>query len=227
MSKVLKTIVMSLSLLLMIGITGVADELAPPNVELEGNSEGIVYIPGDEPFLQFNNMIPGDKIKRSLIMNNKHSEEYEIFLRAERINEKEEFDLLEKLNMNIIHDNKVLHDGDATGAPSIEEDISLGVINPGEKKEITAEVVLDGAETGNEYKGKEGSVRWVFTAVRTGNTDDNTVKPNLPNDTNGNISTRPPKTGDNGILNYLLIIVIGAILLVVINRKGGKQNEKN
>lgn len=228
MKNFLKTIIMSLSLLIMIGTTGVATELAPPNVELEGNSEGIVYIPGDEPFLKFNNMLPGDKIKRSLIMNNKYSESYEIFLRAERINEKEEFDLLEKLNMNILYDNKLLHDGDATGAPSIEENTSLGIVNPGEKKELIAEVTLDGPSTSNEYKGKEGAVRWVFTAVRIENTDgDNTVKPTPPNNSNNNTSTRPPQTGDNGILNYLLVIGALAILLVVINRKGGKQNEKN
>lgn len=228
MKNFFKIIIMSLSLLIMIGTTGVATELAPPNVELEGNSEGIVYIPGDEYFLQFNNMLPGDKIKRSLIMSNKYSESYEIFLRAERINEKEEFDLLEKLNMNILYDNKLLHDGDSTGAPSIKENISLGIVKPGEKKELIAEVTLDGPSTTNEYKGKEGAVRWVFTAVRIENTDgDNTVKPTPPNNSNNNISTRPPQTGDNGILNYLLVIGVLAILLVVINRKGGKQNEKN
>ena len=140
MKNIFKILVLSLSLLLMTGTVGDATELAPPNVELEGNADGIVYIPGDEPFLEFKGMVPGDKIKRRLVLSNKFTDSYEIFIRAERISEKEEYDLLEKLKMKIEYDNRYFAMKEmTTGEESIKENVSLGKINPGESKELVAE----------------------------------------------------------------------------------------
>lgn len=223
MKNIFKILVLSLSLLLMTGTVGEATEVAPPNVELEGNANGIVYIPGDEPFLEFKGMVPGDKIKRRLVLSNKFTDAYEIFIRAERISEKEEYDLLEKLKMKIDYDNSTLHKGDATGQQSIVTNVSLGKINPGESKELVAEVELDGKSTGNEYKNKSGEVKWIFTAVRTTGEDENTGG-NTSNNNSSNIdsSSKPPKTGDNGILGYLIVIASCFIVFKVINRKGRK-----
>lgn len=228
MKNIFKIVVLSLSLLLMTGTVGDAAELAPPNVELEGNADGIVYIPDDEPFLEFNGMVPGDKIKRRLVLSNKFTDSYEIFIRAERISEKEEYDLLEKLSMKVGYDNNSLHEGDATGAASIKENISLGKISPGESKELVAEVELDGQSTGNEYKNKSGEVKWIFTAVRTPGEDENTGgNTSNNNQSNNNLSgtnssSKPPKTGDNGILGYLIVIISCFIVFKVVNRKGRK-----
>ncbi|MGU8488178.1 LPXTG cell wall anchor domain-containing protein, partial [Clostridium perfringens] len=109
-----------------------------------GNADGIVYIPGNEPFLEAKNMVPGDNLKRTLILSNKFNDTYEIFLRAERVTPKEEYDLLEKLNLKIDYNNNLLYSGNATGEPDLEGNISLGKINPGESKELVAEVSLDG-----------------------------------------------------------------------------------
>lgn len=228
MKNIFKILIVSLSLLLITGTVGDAAELAPPNVELEGNADGIVYIPGDEPFLEFKGMVPGDRIKRRLVLSNKFTDSYEIFIRAERISEKEEYDLLEKLKMKIEYNNSTLHEGDATGAASIKENVSLGKINPGESKELVAEVELDGQSTGNEYKNKSGEVKWIFTAVRTPgedkptgeDTSNNNQSNNNPSGTNS--SSKPPKTGDNGILVYLIVIASCFIVFKVINRKGRK-----
>ena len=56
-----KAFIVAFSLLSIITIKGDALEKAPPNVELEGNANGIVYIPGDEPFLLGEEMVPGDQ----------------------------------------------------------------------------------------------------------------------------------------------------------------------
>ncbi|MGG7078811.1 LPXTG cell wall anchor domain-containing protein [Clostridium sardiniense] len=218
MKNIFKILVVSLSLLLMNGTIGDATELAPPNVELEGNADGIVYIPGNEPFLEFKGMVPGDKIKRSLVLSNKFTDSYEIFVRAERISEKEEYDLLEKLKMKIDYDSKTLHEGDATGEQSIATNVSLGKINPGESKELVAEVELDGQSTGNEYKNKSGDVKWIFTAVRTPIEDESIGGATSDN----NQSSKPPKTGDNGILGYLIAIASCFVVFKVVNRKGRK-----
>ena len=50
-----------------------AETLAPPNVELLGNANELVYIPDDDLFLQHPNMIPGDYIRRTLEIKNKHN----------------------------------------------------------------------------------------------------------------------------------------------------------
>lgn len=223
MKNILKVLVVSLSLLLITGTVGDATELAPPNVELEGNADGIVYIPGNEPFLEFKGMVPGDKIKRSMVLSNKFTDSYEIFVRAERINEKEEYDLLEKLKMKIEYDNDSLHEGDATGEQSIKENISLGKINPGESKELVAEVELEGAGTGNEYKNKSGDVKWIFTAVRTPSEDKPTGgNPPDNNQSNNNSTSKPPQTGDKGIFGYLIAIASCFAIFKVVNRKGRK-----
>lgn len=224
MKNIFKILVLSLSLLLTTGTVGDAAELAPPNVELEGNAEGIVYIPGNEPFLEFKGMVPGDKIKRRLVLSNKFTDSYEIFIRAERISEKEEYDLLEKLKMKIEYDNSTLHEGDATGQQSIATNVSLGKINPGENKELVAEVELDGPSTGNEYKNKSGEVKWIFTAVRTPSEDESSGGDDQSNNNSigTNSSSKPPKTGDNGVLGYLIAIASCFIIFKVINRKGRK-----
>ena len=194
MRKVINIFMLSLALLLITGTEGYAKSFAYPNVELEGNANGIVYIPGNEPFLEAKNMVPGDNLKRTLILNNKFNDTYEIFLRAERVTQKED------------DDNNLLYSGNATGEPDLEENISLGKVNPGESKELVAEVSLDGPTTGNEYKGKKGDVNWIFTAIR------------IPSEeSNQNITV--PKTGDSGVLVYLVISIICLILLLLSNRK--------
>lgn len=223
MKNIFKILVVSLSLLLMTGTVGDAKELVPPNVELQGNADGIVYIPDDEQFLEFKGMLPGDKIKRSLILSNKFTDSYEIFIRAERVSEKEEYDLLEKLKMKIEYDNSTLHEGNATGEQSIKENISLGKINPGETKELSAEVELDGPSTGNEYKNKYGEVKWIFTAVRIPSEDGTTEEtPSDNNQSNNDTSTSSPKTGDKGVLGYLALIASCFVIFKVVNRKESK-----
>ena len=206
MKNLIKSFLFTMVFLLIICKPGVASTFATPNVELEGNADGIVYIPGNEPFLEAKNMVPGDNLKRTLILNNKFNDTYEIFLRAERVTQKEENDLLEKLKLKIDYNNNLLYSGNATGEPDLEENISLGKINPGESKELVAEVSLDGPTTGNEYKGKKGDVNWIFTAIR------------IPSEeSNQNITV--PKTGDSGVLVYLAISIICLILLLLSNRK--------
>lgn len=209
MKKIINIVMLSVALLLIAGTRGDAKEFVSSNVKLEGNANGIVYLPGDEPFLELKNMVPGDNIKRRLILSNEFTDSYEIFIRAERITAKEENDLLEKLKMKISYNNSLLHDGNATGWKSIKENTSLGKIRPGETKELVAEVNLDGESTGNEYKGKSGEVNWIFTAVRI--TSDGDILP-----------SNPPKTGDDGVLGYIRVIILSLIVIRVINRKGKK-----
>lgn len=232
MKRLAKVFLLSISLLLMMNTVGDAKELAPPNVELLGNANGIVFIPGDKPFLEFNNMLPGDKVKRKLIIENKFTDSYEIYLRAERVSPKEEFDLLEKLNMTVKYEDETIHHGDALGEQSLKENILIGTVNPNEKKELIAEVELDGESTGNEYKNKKGEVKWVFTAVRKpappgGSNGSNQGQAGGSIGSNSSDVATSPKTGDEGILKYLILLLMCIIGFKVINKKEGRVHEKN
>ncbi|WP_394862187.1 LPXTG cell wall anchor domain-containing protein [Paraclostridium bifermentans] len=219
-----------------------ADTLAPPNVELLGNANELVYIPDDDLFLQHPNMIPGDYIRRTLEIKNKHKYPYELFLRAERVSPKEEYDLLDKLDLKISYKDEVIYDEALNGEDKLTKGISLGVFNPGQEENLIAEVKLDGASTGNEYKNKSAQIDWIFTAVRSEDESHDNDKETLdksdkvdnkdktdqyPNDLESDeddMWRESPKTGEDGIFIYV-ILGITSILLLLISRKN-KNSKK-
>lgn len=219
-----------------------ADTLAPPNVELLGNANELVYIPDDDLFLQHPNMIPGDYIRRTLEIKNKHKYPYELFLRAERVSPKEEYDLLDKLDLKISYKDEVIYDEAVNGEDKLIKGISLGVFNPGQEENLIAEVKLDGASTGNEYKNKSAQIDWIFTAVRSEDESHDNDKETLdksdkvdnkdktdqyPNDLESDeddMWSESPKTGEDGIFIYV-ILGITSILLLLISRKN-KNSKK-
>ncbi|MCU9807054.1 LPXTG cell wall anchor domain-containing protein [Paraclostridium sp. AKS46] len=219
-----------------------ADTLAPPNVELLGNANELVYIPDDDLFLQHPNMIPGDYIRRTLEIKNKHKYPYELFLRAERVSPKEEYDLLDKLDLKISYKDEVIYNEAVNGEDKLTKGISLGVFNPGQEENLIAEVKLDGASTGNEYKNKSAQIDWIFTAVRSEDESHDNDKETLdksdkvdnkdktdqyPNDLESDeddMWNESPKTGEDGIFIYV-ILGITSILLLLISRKN-KNSKK-
>lgn len=219
-----------------------ADTLAPPNVELLGNANELVYIPDDDLFLQHPNMIPGDYIRRTLEIKNKHKYPYELFLRAERVSPKEEYDLLDKLDLKISYKDEVIYNEAVNGEDKLTKGISLGVFNPGQEENLIAEVKLDGASTGNEYKNKSAQIDWIFTAVRSEDESHDNDKETLDksdkvdnndktNQSSNNLGSdeddmwsESPKTGEDGIFIYL-ILGITSILLLLISRKN-KNSKK-
>lgn len=219
-----------------------ADTLSPPNVELLGNANELVYIPDDDLFLQHPNMIPGDYIRRTLEIKNKHKYPYELFLRAERVSPKEEYDLLDKLDLKISYKDEVIYEEALNGEDKLIKGISLGVFNPGQEENLIAEVKLDGASTGNEYKNKSAQIDWIFTAVRsedeshdndketadksdkTNNTDKTDESPNNLESDEDDMWSESPKTGEDGIFIYVML-GITSILLLLMSRKN-KNSKK-
>lgn len=219
-----------------------ADTLSPPNVELLGNANELVYIPDDDLFLEHPNMIPGDYIRRTLEIRNKHKYPYELFLKAERVSPKEEYDLLDKLDLKISYKNEVIYDEAVNGEDKLTKGISLGVFNPGQEENLIAEVKLDGASTGNEYKNKSAQIDWIFTAARsedeshdndketadksdkTNNTNKTDESPNNLGSDEDDMWSESPKTGEDGIFIYV-ILGITSILLLLMSRKN-KNSKK-
>lgn len=219
MKSFLRKFLVTLSLLSIITIQVDATALAPPNVQLLGNADGLVHIPGEDLFLHYPNMLPGDSIQRTLEIKNNYEYPYELFLRAQRVSAEEEYDLLNKLDLKITYKDNVMYAGPTSGEYELTEDISLGIFEPGQEETLVARVELDGPSTGNEYKNKNAQVDWVFTAVRSEESD--SLEPKPPTDVGGSGSDKvdPPKTGDDGISKYILLGGASVLILLLSKKK--------
>lgn len=217
-----KTCLITASLLSIISIQGVAANSSPPNVELLGNANGLVHIPEDDLFLYAPNMLPGSEVSRVLEISNQYEHEYELFMRAEKLTNKEEIDLFDKLNLKISYDGKEIYNGPASGEDGLKKDISLGVYKPKDLKNLTATVEFD-ENAGNEYKNKSAEVNWVFTAnipqddtqKPTPEKPSNPSKPNKPNTGGGGTL---PQTGDDDFLPYAALAGTSILLLLLLKK---------
>lgn len=232
MKRYFSTFILIISFLLILTLNGYAIQKAPSNVILEGNIDGIITFP-EKKFLECLNMIPGDKEYGVIDISSSHDKPFELYLRAERVTDKEKHDLLEKIDLKVTYKDKILYEGPISGANGLEEDIYLGTFNKNESAKLLAEIELDGPTTTSEYQGKIFQVDWIFTALAQGeeksdkqiNSQD---KDNIDSSSN-TIATedsdnnevgifKSPKTGDNSILIYVGLFFI-SLILIVINRK--------
>lgn len=188
-----------------------ASELTlPSNVQVLGEAQGLVSFQGDGPFLTNMAMFPGDRVEQLLIIHNDHDYASELFLRAERVSEEEEFDLLSKLELMIYHDGEIIYKGPACGSAGMEENISLGVFEPGDHTLLYASIELDGPSTGNEYQNKYAEVHWVFTATHAEQSENKPdVKPEAPSTTNKPSSSSP--TTGYAMSGIALVVAAGCI----------------
>ncbi|HAT4339591.1 TPA: LPXTG cell wall anchor domain-containing protein [Clostridium perfringens] len=237
MKNLIKSFLFTMTFLVIICKPGVASTFATPNIELQGNANGIVFIQGDEPFLWSDNMLPGDKFERSILLNNKYDNSYKIFMRAERVSKKEDYDLLEKTKLKVLYDGNCIYDGAISGQNGLENNIYLGSVEPGECKKLEAFAEFPGSELGNEYKNKKGQVDWIFTAVRVGDEDNENISGGKEIN-EGNIGSNKnnikdiikkiivPKTGDSSLILYFIIFSLCSIVLLALNNNFIKNKIK-
>lgn len=220
MKNYLKVIVVAFSLLLVVNINALADTL-PSNVVLEGNANGIVFIPDDRIFLYKDNMVPGDEVDRTMTIDNKYDAPFDVYMRAERITPKEQYDLLTKLNLKITYKGNVIYEGPVSGEDGLVKNISLGSYKPGDTAQLHAEVKWEGKDSGNEYMNKTAQVKWIFTAQTKG-----TVVPASTNSGAATAATVQPYTGDNSIIPYVIIFACASsvlIILLVVKKKMNRE----
>lgn len=216
-----KAFLVAVSLLSIITIKGDALEKAPPNVELEGNANGIVYIPGDEPFLLGEEMVPGDKITRTLEIKNKYDKPYKLYLKSERVTPKETYDLLDVINLKITYKDKVIYEGPVSGEDGMGENIDLGTYKPGDEENLIATVEFDSSisKADANYWNKEAQVDWIFTAQATEDFSQ-TITPPSENKPSEDINS--PQTGDTNILPY---VILGGVSILGIYKFSFKRGE--
>ena len=131
-------------------------------------------------------------------------------MKAERIIPKEDYDLLEKLNLRITYNDETIYYGPIIKENGETIELNLGLYKPDDKKTMTAEVELDGSITGNDYRNREIEVNWVFTADHRDEIE----------------GTNASKTEDNNkILLYCLLAggSLFSIILFLRKLKGSKE----
>lgn len=150
---------------------------AADDVELRGDSSGLVLVPEGGKIFDLGRMNPGDAITRTLKITNNYSRPFTLYMRAERIgDEPTGADLLKQLRLTISYQGEVIYQGPATGANSgnlvgigdISSNISLGRFVSSESRNLVATIELPGPETGNEFQNATAEVRWIFTAQTSG-----------------------------------------------------------
>ncbi|WP_300347741.1 LPXTG cell wall anchor domain-containing protein [Clostridium sp.] len=228
MSNKFRICLTALLVILITGSWGSVAKAISPNVELEGNARGIVFLSGDEPFLMKYNMLPGDTVERKMKLVNRYSDTYKIYLRAQRLTPKEKADILSKIHLKVFYDKKEIYSGPVSGEDGMTKNIYLGSIDPGKEKELYAKAILDGRTMGNEFKNKYGEVEWIFTAVRIPKSkayeQEEFFKKYVPE----KIFNREimPKTGSE-LAGYIPYIAIGAILLGLLVLSYNRKNKKS
>lgn len=230
MKSFFKKILVAVSLLSIINTQVEAKDLTPPNVQLLGDANGLVHIPEKDLFLHYPNMLPGDSISRTLIIKNNYKYSYEIFLKAKRVSSKEEYDLLDKLDLKITYNDNIIYIGPISGENKLTQDISLGIFKPGQQATLVAQVTLDGPSTGNEYKNKYVQVDWVFTAIKSEESTNQLTNPPTNSQIDNSIDTKPnqeevvksPSTGDDGILLHVILGISSILILLITSKKNKK-----
>lgn len=215
MKKNIKCLSIMIMVILMItSVSVLVKAQTPKNVSLEGNADGIVFFPDNELFLSGTDMIPGDKVSGEINIKNNYEQSFKLYMKAERITNEEENDLLKALDLKITYKDKIIYQGNAAGDDGLNNNIYLGEFKSGDITSLVAEVYLDGKKIDNKYQNKYGEVKWIFTAE----TKEQPVNNNVPN----NIVTRVfngIKTGDKVIWSWLCICIGSFISTIILGKK--------
>ena len=185
-------------------------------------------------FASFKNLTPGCARTQTIYVENKSSEEVQMYLRAEATDQKSMDahtaalvkDLLEKYAViEVSTDQGSIYRGSVSGnlngsGSTMKNDLYLGTFKGKEKKKLLVKLALS-EDMDNEFCKLTGKVRWVFTAKGE---DGKTVA-------SGRISS--PSTGDNteigmwiALLGFSALFLTAAFMLEKsYSRK--EQNEVN
>lgn len=163
-------------------------------VNFKNPQEGFKFEVNDgDLFANFKNLIPGESRSQEITVTNDWSEDAEIFLHAEIIDQsqatKETKELIEKLlkkyaTITVTDENgKKIYSGPVWGNPTTESPdqptmknpYSLGNFSSKETKSLYVSLYLD-EKMDNEYKDLLGKIKWVFSAEGAESSYDGVVK---------------------------------------------------
>lgn len=170
-------------------------------VDFENPQEGFKFeVNKGDLFANFKNLVPGESRSQKITVTNDWSEDTEIFLHAEVIDQsqatKETKELIDKLlkryaTITVTDENgKNIYAGPVWGnpvtespdEPSMKNQYSLGSFSPKQTKSLHVSLYLDEAMD-NEYKDLLGKIKWVFSAEGAETPYDGVVKTGVTTNT--------------------------------------------
>lgn len=181
-----------------ISIDNIESELIIGNNNLFNNNEEISV------FISASNLMPGDYIEKDLIIKNKSNKVFNIVMNAEEITNKEdEFYLLDKLEITLIYDDKVIYQGKASDIDTLNNNyINLGKIIKSDESVLKIIAELDGSSVGNDFQSKDGIFNINFFI-----NEEYEDYSNYPN----NVS-KLPQTGKDNIIHVVLISALSILV---------------
>ena len=152
---------------------------ADTSVIYAGQADRFVFLPDEDLFDNFKNVVPGDNISQNITVRNTSNRTVEIFLRAESV-EPQFVAFLEEINLSVTveaNPNQLWYDDSAAdmGTTGMTVNRSLGNFRPGADLDITVGLSIP-ITWGNRFQGGYGEVVWVFTVIE----DDPYIPPFIP-----------------------------------------------
>lgn len=166
-----------------------------------GDSDGIRASKDGGYMIYVTGMMPGDTLHKEVTISNLEENDlpYTITMSAEPLDQTGPLRLLEKLDVTLTLDGKVLYQGPADGHGNInmvEDALDLGVYKSGDTRTMQVDIKLDSNISAAELQDKSvAEVKWIFVAVKS-------------------TAPEPPYTGE--LVKYTLYGVIGGMLLMLI-----------
>jgi|GEM_PF-837347 len=185
------------------------------DLEIVGSDKGLIFTPVGEKIFDIGNMNPGQRVTSKVTIKNTTKSPFELYLRIERLTSvptEGEPDLYEQIQLTITNRGELIYIGTLYGFANSENGISLGYFTPSQFSDLIAEVYLPGAETGNEFQGKNIENRWVFTALsKTEEKPEDDIEVDEIPET-GNLPNTGTTTNPLYMVTGLLFILVGKTL---------------
>lgn len=171
--------------------------------ELIIGSNNLFHSEGISLHINASKIMPGDYLEKDLLIKNKSNNEFNLIMNTEELtNKNSEFYLLDKLEITLIYDDKILYQGQASEMDINKNNyVSLGKIAAGTESILRVIAKLDGSAVGNDFQNKYGVFNINFF-IREENKDYN-------NDSND--ISKLPQTGEKNIM-YLVLLSATSIL---------------
>jgi len=141
-----------------------------PDGFLVGDDEGITISKNGGYFFHLEDLQPGDTITRKLIVKNTRDEDYHLTLTIEPKSKSGKIDLVEKMSMTILSNDRVIYSGnlssDSSGKTVAKCEVPFGEIKNNSEQTYTIQLnVADDIAYWDYYSGKsEAIVDWRFDA---------------------------------------------------------------
>ena len=198
-------------------------------VTFENPTVGFTFKEDGDLFYSFKNLIAGSNLSRKFKVENKFSENVEIFLFASSVSQEGEIEKIEKLlkdyaKIKITDSNStILYEGSIwNNENSMKDKLSLGIFSPNENKDYYISIFIS-TEMPNDYRNLLGKVQWNFLARGTSNDINKPIEDNFKDV----ISSNNQKTGNSLLITIApeLALISGCIFILLLKKKNGGKNE--